>query len=326
MNIKNFFINDSVITFSVESEIILNIKILNFDGNEIYKTEFKCEPHKEYFISHPFISKKNNFLLVINNITHLIKRNLNTIEQVSFGKTISFFENGLKDRWGLSDYYDINSPCLFFGVLGNEDKINNHKSFCLIFPVDVTCEWNIHKINNKKNIIIIDRPHINISKDFKKIKGEFEIKDYSIFKPNIMGDKIYAYIGQKERKEEFKYSLIKEIQKNIDFEIIIGEQKNPKNYLDINITKNLFYDKSFLNLNFSKVSGLTTVIEMGLMGRKTITNNFSKWDCMIPYNNFDDIVSIIKKESKKIGTVQENINIHTINEVWKNIKYWKNFI
>lgn len=247
------------------------------------------------------------------------------IEQVAFGRTMSFFEKGLMDRWGLNRYHDINSPCLFFGVWGNEDLISNHKSFCLIFPVDISCAQKINNVPNKENIIVVDRPHIKIPDRFKKFGKEFEIKDYSSFKPTVMGEKIYAYVGQPERREQFNLNLIQQIQNNINFDIIIGEHKNIYSYLDINTTKTMYYNPSFLNLNFSTESGLTTVIEMAFMGRKTISNSPLKWECMIPYDDLDDIINIINRESKKIGTIQKSIDVHQINDVWQTLEYWENF-
>jgi hypothetical protein len=323
--LTNFLIKDNQILFSSNIPE-LNIQILDYMGNILYNFQKSPKPHITYFISHPIIGNTQNFIVKVNNQSYPIKRTPNTISQVSFGSNISFFEDGFLNRWNLNKYYDVNSPCIFFGVAGNLERIKNHKSFKLIFPVDLSCAHHLKTLPPSKDLIIVDRPCISIPDKFSKVKGEFEIKDYSLFKPNILGDKIYAYIGSSSRHTQFKYDLIKQIQSKIDYEILLGSPNSNKTYDNINIIKSKYYDNSFLNLNFSQESGLTTVIEMALMGRKTISNNLMKWECMIPYSNLEDIVYNINQESKKINTIQPSIDIHTINEVWKNLKYWKNFI
>ena len=322
----NFFlIKDNQILFS-SNVPELNLQILDFKGNILQGLKTTPQPHLIYFIEHSIISDQQNFIVRLNNQDYPIIRNLNTISQVSFGSTISFFEDGFLNRWNLNKYYDVNSPCIFFGVEGNLERIKNHKSFKLIFPVDISCAHHLKTLPPSKDLIIVDRPCISIPDKFSKVKGEFEIQDYSLFKPNILGDKIYAYIGSPYRNSQFRYDLIKQIQNKIDYEILLGSPNNDKSYDNINVIKSKYYDNSFLNLNFSQESGLTTVIEMALIGRKTISNSLMKWECMVPYSNLEDIINIINQESKKINTIQPSIDIHTINEVWKNLKYWKNFI
>lgn len=325
INTTKYFIDDNKLWFNVIENGKYNISIINRFGNTMYSTVMECLCNVNYFVSHDII-KDEEFIFKVNNKQNYIKRYNNTIKQVSVGNSVGFFKKNLMSRWNLHEYYDSKTPSLFFGVWGNIDKIENHKGFKLIFPVDSKCSVNLNKINNLDNLIVVDRPHIQIPDKFKKVKGEFEIKNYEMFKPSILGDKIHAYVGQKERRQQFNYNLIKEIQEKIDYKIIISEKLDNKNYDNIFLTKNSVYDKCFLNLNFSKDGGLTTVIEMGLMGIKTITNNKNRWENMIPYHDSEDIVNIINNESKKIGTLQKGIDIHSINEVWMNLKYWNNFL
>jgi hypothetical protein len=251
---------------------------------------------------------------------------MNLIEQVSFGTHMSFFKEGLKNRWNLTEHYNPHKPCLFFEVDGNINQINNHKSFKLIFPVNDLCCLRLNNILPSKNLWVIERPCIPVPNFLNKFRGEFEIKDYSIFQPAPLGDKIYAYTGQPGRRNQFRYSLIQDIQARIDKEIIIGEHKDVKNYLDINSVHNNFYKKCFLNLNFSEEAGLTSVIELAFMGIKTITNNKSQWECMIPWNNIDCIIQTILQESEKIGSTQQSMNIHSINDCWQNVDFWNNML
>lgn len=244
------------------------------------------------------------------------------IEQVMFGKNMSFFKKGLMDKWKLKEYNDINKPCLFFGTNTILEDIKKHKGFKLIYPVDIGCK-RIDTLVGIKNLIVIDRPFIKLSKEIKKVACEFDIKDYSNFKPNFFGDKIYIYLGSKLRAKGFGFDRINEIQKKINFQIIYTIRNNIEDYLSIEKIKSEFYDKCFLNLNFSTYcSGLTTAIELAYMGRKTIMNTNMNYDFLLPYKTDEDIVRIINEESEKIGTIQPEIISSCVEDEWVNVDYW----
>jgi hypothetical protein len=69
---------------------------------------------------------------------------------------------------------------------------------------------------------------------------------------------------------------------------------------------------------------MTTVRELGLMGRKTIINSKRyKYPCMIPYDNIENLIEIINLESQKIGTIQPSIDSHTMTtDKWLETDYW----
>jgi len=239
-----------------------------------------------------------------------------------FGKNMSFFKKGLMDKWKLKEYNDINKPCLFFGTNKILEDIKKHKGFKLIYPVDRAC-IHINTLVGIKNLIVIDRPFIKLSKEIKKVACEFDIKDYSNFKPNVLGDKIYIYLGSKLRAKGLGFYRIDEIQKKINFQIIYTIRNNIENYLSIEKIKSEFYDKCFLNLNLSEYcSGLTTAIELARMGRKTIMNTNMNYDFLLPYKTNEDIVRIINKESEKIGTIQPEIISSCVEDEWTNVDYW----
>jgi hypothetical protein len=68
---------------------------------------------------------------------------------------------------------------------------------------------------------------------------------------------------------------------------------------------------------------MSTVIEMGLMGRKTILNeDYYKFSSILGYLNDAHVVHLINQESKKIGTVQPSINPHTAGDEWLDTDFW----
>ena len=68
---------------------------------------------------------------------------------------------------------------------------------------------------------------------------------------------------------------------------------------------------------------MTTVTELGFMGRKTIMNTvYDHFTSTIKYNDDEDIIRIIEEESKKIGTIQPSISCHNIGDEWLDTNFW----
>ena len=113
--------------------------------------------------------------------------------------------------------------------------------------------------------------------------------------------------------------LFERIKDKIPFDIILGSS----DMIPLLECKELYYDNCFVNLNFSKGTGLTTVRELALMGRYTISNMNVDYISLLKYIDEDDIIELIKSESKKIGTVQPSINCHMIGDEWLDVNYWR---
>lgn len=247
-------------------------------------------------------------------------------EQAIVGNTIHFFKKGFMDRWGFKEYYDPEKPLVIFGYDSQAHIYENHKGYKLIIPSTPDDIPNFQNLtNHKKTIYVSDK--IQSSPEEIIFKNEtIEIKDYSIFRPNTLGDKIYYYSGFKNGwSGRWGENTIKEIQKNIDYEIITTQHLEKKDMFNVKYLKENYYDNTFLNLNLSKENGMTTVREMGLMGRKTITMRDKihyQYKCIINCNSVDNIIETINEESKKIGTTQPSINSHTVSDEWLNLEYW----
>tara|TARA_R110001606_G_scaffold399089_1_gene580457 strand:+ start:200 stop:952 length:753 start_codon:yes stop_codon:yes gene_type:complete len=246
------------------------------------------------------------------------------IKQACVAPSLNFFKDNFLKKFGLNEYYDIYEPTIFFGAYLNSNLINQHQGIKIILPATPDDYPNI---SNYKNTFFICSDNYNLPEGIPRKSITPEIKDYSLFTPNILGDKIYFYSGFKNGWDK-NLPLINEIQKQIDYEIITTSHQNLKDYYNISDLKSQFYDKCFLNLNFTG-NGLSTVIELGLMGRKTIfkpnnSNNIQRIEFpnFIYYNTLEDIFEIIKNESKKIGSIQPPINAHNVGDEWLNLNYW----
>jgi hypothetical protein len=233
-----------------------------------------------------------------------------------------FFKEGLKKRYGFNDYIDTNEPTLFFGVCtDNLNIINNHNGFKLVHCITPSDELSLKHLNTE-NLHVFYGPHIDKNLNLNTKKIEIEFKDYSLFKPNRTGDKIYCYMRD---KTEFQYDIVNGIQKNINYEIIFGGLGgNIDTYLDIETLKNKYYNNCFLNLNLSEKHGFVTVRELGLMGRKTIMNTPYDFPSIIKFDNVEHIIHLINQESTKINTVQQSINPHVQNDDWLFLEFWNN--
>ena len=252
------------------------------------------------------------------------------ITQALVANNMGFFKKNFMDRYGFTEYTDPNKPCIFFGVNGLPPHhvngvspiIQKHNSIKIVLPGGPTDLPDFRIVTNRKNLYVISPPRNLIPNDVICKNLTVEIKDYSIFKPTPLGDKIYAYSGFKGwQKNDF--SKINKIQKHIDYEIITTNHNGPKDYYDIEFLKANYYDKCFLNLNFSDLRSMKTVRELGLMGRMTIMNeSHYKYPCIIGYDSDEDLIAKINKESKKIGTLQNSINSHTVDDEWVYTEFW----
>jgi hypothetical protein len=244
------------------------------------------------------------------------------IDQFSSARHGVPHDQRLKQRWNFKDYYDVNKPCFFWGIIGEEHKINAHKGLKVvagITPLDCTYA---KRLVNSDNLYFWDDVHLDAGPEYKRKNVRPEIKDYSMFQPNLLGDKIYAYMRD---PHEFKLSTLQRIQKRINYEFIFTNLPNyeVQYYIPIEKMKELYYDKCFLNVNLSGRVGFTTIIELAHMGRKTICNTpYTYFNSLISFKDEDDIVRIINEESRKIGTIQPAMNCHTTGEEWIRIDFW----
>jgi predicted O-methyltransferase YrrM len=272
---------------------------------------------------------KNHCILLESYSTFAVYKKINKlskIEQVCLHQEINFFKENLIKRYNLLEYNDIEKPTLFFGLRDQGSLIDNHKGLKFLLP---SSPKDIPKIKNYENTFFICSDDYELPQNVKRKSLTPQIKNYTTFIPTPLGNKVYLYSGFQNGWNLKNINLIDEIQKRIDYEIITTSHFNLTDYYDIDYLKTNYYDESFINLNLTDFHGLSTVIEMGLMGRKTIIKNSNintiqriDFPNFIYYETIDDIVKIINEESKKIGTIQPSINAHNVGDEWLNLSFW----
>lgn len=247
------------------------------------------------------------------------------IKQAAVAPALKFFKKDFLDSNNLVEYFDENAPAVFFGCKQLGKLIDSHKGIKLLLPSTPT---DIPILESHDNVLLICSENYPFLNNVVKKHITPKIKNYDMFKPNQLGDKIYFYSGFKDGWNH-RNNMIETIRKYTKFEMITTEHSKLVDYYDIAYLKQNFYDKCFINLNMTRGNGLATVIELGLMGRKTVFNNPNKnsiqrleFPNFINYQDIAHIVKIIEEESKKIGTIQQPIDAHNVGDEWLDLDYW----
>jgi hypothetical protein len=212
------------------------------------------------------------------------------------------------ETYKLKDYFDSLLPCMFFGMYRIEDyaALLQHRSIAVIFwcgqdAQDFT-EWESIK-HLQVHHVTYHRHIYELLKDKVKIHLIYPTDFGTKLEITPLGNKIYAYVPE-SCPDYHGIDIINQL--NVDFEIIIGDGTIPQDEWRAGRC-NEFYNPSFIGLMLSPFAGGgSSIIEMGLRGRKCITNVFDlphtlKWQTV------RDIQRIIRRESKKIGTVNTTI-------------------
>ena len=247
---------------------------------------------------------------------------------------VGFFRKEFMKRWNFKLYTDVNAPAVFFGIVGQDKLINDHKGPKILItagPADLP-DWGI--VKNRENLFLlsaVDTLIEHIPSDIIFKREMIEMKDFSAYKPNVLGDKIYVYTGF-DNGWICNSQLINELQPFLSYELIYTKHNSINDYYDLKYLKENYYDKSFMCINMTAGHGMTTVRELALIGRKTAMNpinydnSFSKASLPFELNHSTKgLAKVIEKEAKKIGTIQPSINLHTqTDDQWLYLDYYVN--
>ncbi len=141
--------------------------------------------------------------------------------------------------------------------------------------------------------------------------------------PEPLGNAVYTYLHEK-RPEYYGASLVAELQKRlegeIEFIIHLGLIKPQKQMPDV-------YRKCFAGLRLVEHDGGSeAVIEMGLMGRRTVHNGDTP--ASLRWKTVDDIVRILRSQRKLSGSVDAALSQQVRNHIqmtdeWLDLDWWK---
>lgn len=206
---------------------------------------------------------------------------------------ITFFKDGFLSRYNLKEYTLGDYPVVMFGLYHQKDYefYLNHKGKIIV----VWCGTDA--MLAKKDILVKRHAkHIAISKFISNsLQGiEHIIYPVSPTKPvidvRLPGEYIYHY-GDKPL---YRPSWIPEIEKKTGISVLHAIHNTvPREKIK------LIYEKCFIGLRLTDHDGLpNTVIELGLMGRRSIYNGGTPHS--IPWKTIDDVCESIVKEKENL--------------------------
>jgi len=243
------------------------------------------------------------------------------ITQYRFSSRVAHFEKLFAAKWGMNSYMNCQEPCVFIGLYDDTDFniIRKHSGFKVLWQTGTPDV----KRNNEyiralaPDTVFINRFYCHFPQGANVKNVHIAIKDYSEFTPNIMGDKIYIYLGAGSSRNLYGYRQAEELKKLVKYDILYGLAGKNIDY------KKEYYDKCFANLNLSLSGrcGFTTAFELGYMGRMSLTTSNAQY----PMLRRGNMVDMINEESHKIGTIQPSMmdGFQITDDRWKKISFWQ---
>lgn len=209
------------------------------------------------------------------------------------------------EQMKLTEYLDSSRPLAVFGVYSNDDLqvIANHKSKVIIFWCGqdaIDCIF-LGRYQFLKNCIHVSHL-VNVVKALSPFLDVKLINPLSLggdFKPTYLGKKVFAYAPM-TYPAYHRRALINSLEEILPFEFIIGDGSMPQDEWLSGLGDETYND-CFIGLCLSGFAGGgQTILQLGLKGRKVITNVLLLPSC-ISWTNFDDIEKAILRESENIG-------------------------
>lgn len=228
-----------------------------------------------------------------------------------------------REKYGLSEYHDKTSPCIFFGLYRKEDlqAVLQHTGLCVIrwSGVDALSfrQWrqlkrqNIHHITPfVANHTILLRNDLNC-----KLIPPAKLDRKSI--PLKLGNSIYAYCPS-PAKPYHRYDLIEQLSKS--FNVIVGDGTIPMK--DWPSVADSYYSKCFAGVVLNNhAGGGASIIEMGIRGMRVVTNVFDL-PHTIKWQSYEDVESfLINEKERATGTINHHLADQVCSVLDDEMKY-----
>lgn len=253
------------------------------------------------------------------------------LHQLAVSSTMERFELFAKSKYKLGNYKKPLHPAIFFGCYNVRDvaKILKHRGPALLVwgGSDIIQQKNsvIHQLRSASHVYHLAQSE-HIMKDLKRMHFKRYIylpwaptAKVNNFNPVKKGKYIYIYTSAHNEDFYGKMWYERLIRDFPRLNFILAT--NPRSWkLAITQRKSFnprlraypqnrmqgIYSKCFIGLRLVKHDGISaTVQEMGLMGIPTITNGNTP--ACIKYKTYKDIINIIRREQKKVGTVDKEL-------------------
>ena len=229
------------------------------------------------------------------------------IKQAYISKGVAHFAERFMANYGLRPFDNPDEPTVIFGMYYDEDYhflIENN------VKIIVWCGVDSAIINKRGAYFVAKSEALNIASlsgiqaNLKKVGLPY--LDLKVTAANLSltceprGDKIYHY---GDGTDKYGESMLDEIEQQTGIEILRYKslQMPYDEFMKINP-----YRDCFVCLGTSYTGSGTTMIEMGLMGRRSINNG--NLPHAVKYRNVKDIVRAVKKEYERRH--EDNLKIY----------------
>lgn len=217
--------------------------------------------------------------------------------------------------YGLHTYYDSVKPLIVFGCYDDEDfqVIRNHNGMVVIWwcgqdALDFK-KWDALKKLNVFHITERVKVHEHV-RNFVDIRLNpcSNLAEPAPITP--LGNKVFCY-APASYPEYHGIDIIRELQKTVPYEFVIGDGSINQNDWRAGACEPI-YRSCFIGLVLSHFAGGgASVIELGMRGRKCVTNvvrlgNVINWEAA------EDVREAITQEAKNIGRTKVNVVIDTL--------------
>lgn len=227
-------------------------------------------------------------------------------------------------KFDLIPFTDESQPVVLYGMYKDED----YELLKRVKGVIVWCGTDAKVVNVKRAEILKSRPDV---KSFAKSKQVYEsLKHWGVESEIIpitstplnigvkpRGGCVYAYVCSVNEKMYVKYKMnvLKKLARELPYKFIFTTIKKYKRKELMKI-----YERCFIGIRLLDHDGLSnSILEMGLMGRRTISN--SGLPGTIPWVNYKGIKNAIIREYRH--RKQDNKVIHnaikkyiSIDDLW----------
>ncbi len=224
-------------------------------------------------------------------------------DRAYFSKSTSFFKEQFLHKYNLAECNGVTDDRVFiFGMYDQQDyeflqKCRN--------PVVIWRGTDATRITKERLGILKSVParHISpgvfVSDDLKKHDISHDVIPVTPTNGDVSvherGENIYCYVGNEKLRQNYGYSVAKEVEKRTGIKVIFAYKNS---YTKEQLKE--VYKSCFMGLRLTKHDGLpNTVLELGLMGRRSVYNGRILGS--IPWKEIDDICESVKNEYARKG-------------------------
>lgn len=218
--------------------------------------------------------------------------------------------------YDLKHYYDSLRPCVFFGCYDDEDfqAIREHNGLAVIWwcgqdaldfkKWDALDKLNIFHVTERVKVY----EHLQSKGIRVKLNPCSNLAEPAEISP--LGNKVFAY-APASYPEYHGIEIIRELQKSLEWEIVLGDGSIKQPDWRAGACEPI-YRSCFIGLVLSHFAGGgASVIELGLRGRKCVTNVVQLGN-VINWKSTEDVRMAIQGEAKHIGKQRPKVVTETL--------------